>query len=43
MAEYVDWIAFFSVDWNKFKPEQSPEQMQANLKLIKAVSKSKRK
>lgn len=41
MAEYVDWIAYFSVDWDKFKPAQSSDQMQNNLKMIMAAKPKK--
>jgi len=41
MAEYVDWIAYFSVDWQTWKPEQTPEQIQNNLALSLAGIKAK--
>lgn len=31
MSEYVDWIAYFSIDWDGFKAQQSPEQIALNL------------
>jgi hypothetical protein len=42
MAEYVDWIAYFSVDWAKWKPDQTPEAIQANLSLSLAAAKKKK-
>jgi hypothetical protein len=43
MSEYVDWIAYFSVDWAKWKPDQTPDQIQANLSIALAGKKKKRK
>jgi hypothetical protein len=40
-SEYVDWIAYFSVDWQKWKPDQSPEQLKANLGLSLSGKKKK--
>jgi hypothetical protein len=42
MSEYVDWIAYFSVDWEKFKPDQSQDVMKANLSLSLAQKKRKK-
>jgi len=42
-AEYVNWIAYFSVDWTTFKADQSPEQIQANLSLALDGKKKKKK
>jgi len=41
MSEYVDWIAYFGVDWSKWKPDQSPETIAANLALSLAGKRNK--
>lgn len=43
MVEYVDWIAYFSMDNVSRSAEQTPEQMQANLMLVKAATKKTKK
>jgi hypothetical protein len=43
MSEYVDWIAYFGVDWAKWKPDQSPETIAANLALSLAGKNKKGK
>jgi hypothetical protein len=42
MSEYVDWIAYFSVDWATWKPDQSPDKIKANLSLSLAGKKKKK-
>lgn len=42
-SEYVEWIAYFSTDWTAFKPDQTPDQIQANLALSLAAVKKKKK
>ena len=41
MSEYVNWIAYFSVDWENYKHDQSPETMKSNLSLSLAGKKKK--
>ena len=43
MSEYVEWLAYFSVDWEKWKPDQTPDQIAANLELSLAQVKKKKK
>lgn len=44
MEEYVYWIAFFKNEASTAgKAEQSPEEMQANLMLVKAAAKKTKK